>query len=311
MKKILITGSLGQIGSELITYLGKIYGENNIFPTDILPKSDPRASKYQNYHALNVEDGESFATLVKDHKITTIINLAAILSARGETMPEKTWEVNMNGLLNSLKVAKDFNCQVFTPSSIAAFGKETPKDKTPQTTIQRPTTMYGITKVAGELLSDYYFLKFGVDTRSVRFPGIISYKTAPGVGTTDYAVHIYHGAKNDHHYSCYLKADTELDMLYIDDALKAVADLLEADPSKLTARNSYNITALSLTPEIMTESIKKFIPDFTISYDVDPVRQSIADSWPNSLDDSLARADWSWQPTYDLDKMTKEILENI
>lgn len=307
MKKILITGALGQIGSELVPYLAKIYGTNNILATDIREPENLSVP----FAKLDVKDGETFAKLASNHRADTIIHLAALLSARGETMPEKTWDLNMGGSLNALKIARDLKAKIFIPSSIAAFGAETPKDQTPQTTTQRPTTIYGITKVAGELLADYYHLKFGVDARGLRFPGIISYKTLPGVGTTDYAVHIYHAAKKDNHYTCYLSADTRLDMLYIDDALKAIVDLMEADPNRLKHRNAYNITAMSLTPAIMAENIAKYQPGFTISYEVDPLRQAIADSWPNSLDDSAARTDWNWSPSYDLDRMTKEILTNL
>lgn len=226
-------------------------------------------------------------------------------------MPQLTWKVNVDGVVNTLEVARELNAQVFVPSSIAAFGVGTPLDNTPQVTIQRPNTMYGVTKVSGELLCDYYYNKFGVDVRGVRYPGIISYKTLPGAGTTDYAVHIYYEAIKNKAYTSYIGQGTQMDMLYMPDALKAVVDLMEADPSKLKDRNAFNITAMSLTPEILEESIKKYIPEFKLSYDVDPIRQAIAESWPNSLDDSAAREQWGWKPSFDLDKMTVDMLENL
>lgn len=310
MKRILITGALGQIGTELALYLADIYGRENILATNRSDKNKEALEDIR-FEVLDVTDAKRMFELAKEFKADTIINLAAILSARGETMPQATWNVNVNGVVNTLEVARELNLKVFVPSSIAAFGKGTPLDNTPQVTIQRPNTMYGVTKVSGEILCDYYFKRFGVDTRGVRYPGIISYKTLPGAGTTDYAVHIYYDAIKNHKYTSYIAKGTQMDMLYMPDALKAVVDIMEADPSKLIDRNAFNITAMSLTPEILEESIKKHIKDFVLDYDVDPVRQSIAESWPNSLDDSAARKQWGWSPSFDLDKMTEDMLKNL
>lgn len=310
MKRILITGASGQIGTELANYLGNIYGRENILATNRSEKNLESLGDIR-FEKLDVTDGQRLFDLAKDFKADTIVNLAAILSAKGETMPQKTWDINVNGIINSLEAARELGAQVFVPSSIAAFGEGTPLDNTPQVTIQRPNTMYGVTKVAGEILCDYYFHKFGVDVRGVRYPGIISHETLPGEGTTDYAVHIYYDAIKKGAYTSYIAEGTQMDMLYMPDALKAVVDLMEADPDKLIHRNAFNITAMSLTPEILDASIKKYMPDFKLDYDVDPVRQAIAESWPNSLDDSAAREEWGWKPEYDLDKMTKDMLENL
>lgn len=310
MKRILITGSLGQIGTELALYLKQVYGVDNIVATDI---SDANAGAIEDitFETLDVTDGQRLFELVKKYNIDSIVNLAAILSATGEQMPQKTWEVNMGGLINVLDVAIQEKLAVFTPSSIAAFGSSTPKDMTPQVTIQRPNTMYGVTKVAGEILCDYYHQRFGLDTRGVRYPGIISYKTLPGGGTTDYAVHIYYDALKNKEYTSFIAEGTKMDMMYMPDAIKAVVDLMEADPTKLVNRNAFNITAMSFAPEDMEVAIKKVIPEFTLKFEVDPVRQAIANSWPNSLDDSAARAEWGWNPEYNLDMMTEDMLKNI
>lgn len=312
MKKILVTGALGQIGSELTMGLRKIYGNENVIASSRRVKEGhDKLMESGTFEILDITDGEKVAEVVKKHKINTIINLAAILSAVGEQNPGAAWNVNMNGLYNILEVAREEDCAVFTPSSIAAFGPSTPKDNTPQDTIQRPNTMYGVTKVSGELLCDYYYHKFGVDTRGVRFPGLISYETLPGGGTTDYAVHIYYDALKDKKYTSFIAEGTKMDMMYMPDALNAITQLLEADPSKLIHRNAFNVTAMSFEPEEIAASIKKFIPEFELDYDVDPVRQAIADSWPNSLDDSAAREEWGWDPKYDLDKMTEDMLEKL
>lgn len=310
MKRILITGALGQIGTELALYLADIYGKENILATNRSEKNLEDIGDIR-FEKLDVTDAQRLHDLAKDFKADTIINLAAILSARGETMPQQTWKVNVDGIVNTLEVATELGTKVFVPSSIAAFGEGTPLDNTPQDTIQRPSTIYGVTKVAGELLCDYYFHKYGVDVRGVRYPGIISHQTLPGAGTTDYAVHIYYDAVKKGAYTSYIAEGTHMDMLYMPDALKAVVDLMEADPAKLKHRNAFNITAMSLTPEILDASIKKHMPDFKLDYDVDPVRQAIAESWPNSLDDSCAREEWGWKPEYDLDKMTADMLENL
>ena len=245
------------------------------------------------------------------HDINQIVHLAAILSAGGESKPQLAYDINMNGLFNVLEVARETGSGVFTPSSIAAFGPSTPKDMTPQDTVQRPTTMYGVTKVAGELLCDYYHQRYGVDTRGVRFPGLISYKALPGGGTTDYAVHIYYEAIKNRKYTSYIAQGTKMDMMYMPDAIKSILDLMEADPSKLIHRNTFNIAAMSFAPEDLAAEIMKHIPDFRLDYAVDPVRQEIADSWPNSLDDSTARAEWGWKPEYDIAKMTADMLEKL
>ncbi|CCQ97609.1 conserved hypothetical protein [[Clostridium] ultunense Esp] len=312
MRKILVTGALGQIGSELTMGLRKIYGNDNVIASSRRIKEGHEDLMESGvFEIVNVTDGKQLAEVVRKHKVNTIIHLAAILSAVGEEKPALAWDVNMNGLYNVLEVAREENCAVFTPSSIAAFGDSTPKDNTPQDTIQRPNTMYGVTKVAGELLCDYYYHKFGVDTRGVRFPGLISYETLPGGGTTDYAVHIYYDALKNKKYTSFIAKGTKMDMMYMPDALDAITKLLEADPSKLIHRNAFNVTAMSFEPEEIAASIKKIIPEFELDYDVDPVRQAIADSWPNSLDDSAAREEWGWDPKYDLDAMTKDMLEKL
>ncbi|RKY61410.1 MAG: L-threonine 3-dehydrogenase, partial [Candidatus Neomarinimicrobiota bacterium] len=225
--------------------------------------------------------------------------------------PQQAWNVNMNGLYNVLEVARKFGCAVFTPSSIGAFGLSTPHIKTPQDTIQRPNTIYGVTKVAGELLCDYYHKRFNVDTRGVRYPGIISYKTLPGGGTTDYAVDIYYEAIKQQKYTCFLKAGTYLDMMYMPDAINAAIQLMEADPDRLIHRNAFNVTAMSIEPEMLAASIRRHIPEFKMDYNIDPVRQGIAESWPDSMDDSAAREEWGWKPEYDLDKMTVDMLMHL
>jgi len=312
MRKILVTGALGQIGSELTAELRRIYGANNVVASDIVKKEgQEKLIESGPFEILDITNAKDIHEIVKKHNVNTIVNLAALLSAVGEKHPDRCWNINMNGLINVLEVAREENCMVFTPSSIAAFGPNTPKDNTPQDTIQRPTTMYGITKVAGELLCDYYFQKYGVDTRGVRFPGLISYETLPGGGTTDYAVHIYYDALKNKRYTSFIAKGTYMDMMYMPDAIDAVIKLIEADPSKLIHRNAFNITAMSFDPEMIAASIKKFIPEFELDYDVDPVRQAIAESWPNSIDDSAAREEWGWNPKYDLDSMTKDMLEKL
>lgn len=311
MKKILITGALGQIGSELTTKLRKEYGTNNVIATDVRLIDSSDVVNNGIFETLNVMDVEAMGGIAKKHNVDTIIHLASLLSAVAEKKPQFAWQLNMNGLVNALEVAKETKSTLFAPSSIAAFGPNSPKDLTPQDTIQRPNTMYGVTKVAGELLADYYFHKFGVDTRSVRFPGLISYVTPPGGGTTDYAVDIYYEALKNKKYESFIAKGTKMDMMYMPDALQAVVDLLEADSSKLIHRNSFNITAMNFDPEEIAAEIKKHIPDFEFGYNVDPVRQSIADSWPNSLDSSCAINEWGFKAEYDLSKMTTDMLEKL
>ena len=247
--------------------------------------------------------------VVEKYSIDTIFHLAAILSAVAEAKPNLAWDVNINGLYNVLEVARENKCAVFVPSSIGAFGPSTPLDNTPQDTIQRPNTMYGVTKVAGELLCDYYHKRFDVDTRGVRYPGIISNETLPGGGTTDYAVEIYYEAIKNRKYTCNLKAGTFLDMMYMPDAIKAAIDIMNVDSGKLKHRNAFNVTAMSFDPEIIAAEIKKHIPEFTMDYNIDPVKQAIADSWPNNMDDRAAREEWGWKPEYKLPEMTKDMIE--
>jgi nucleoside-diphosphate-sugar epimerase len=311
MKRILITGALGQIGTELTMYLRNQYGKYNVIASSRRKRGDESFFETGPFEILNVNDAQGIADICKKYKINQIIHLAAILSAKAEENPQQAYEINMNGTYNVLEVAREGGIAVFTPSSIAAFGAGTPADNTPQDTIQRPNTMYGVTKVAGELLCDYYYWKFGVDTRGVRFPGIISYETLPGGGTTDYAVHIFYEALKNKKYTSFIKAGTFMDMMYMPDALKAIHDLMEANPDKLRHRNAFNVTAMSFEPEMLAAEIKKHIPEFQMSYDVDPVRQSIAESWPNSLDDSCARQEWGWCPEYDLSSMTIDMLHKL
>jgi len=305
----LVTGALGQVGSELAVALKNLYGENAVVSTDI--RTDPESPLVQQgtFYQLDCRNGQELFDIVKRHKICRIYHLAALLSATAEARPQEAWDINMNGLQNVLEVARENDCSVFTPSSIAAFGPTAPKDYTPQNTIQQPTSMYGVTKVAGELLCNYYHTKYGVDTRGVRYPGIISNVTMPGGGTTDYAVEIYYEAVRKKRYTCFLKGDTHLDMVYMPDAIKAAIDLMEADPARLRHRNAFNVTAMSFSPEEQAAYIRAHIPEFEIQYSVDPVRQALANSWPNALEDYAARVEWGWNPEYDLGSMTADMLK--
>jgi len=311
MKNILVTGALGQIGSELTVALRKKYGADGVIASDIRKPSPSGVLSGGKFEILDVTNGPDFSRIVEQYGIDTIYHLAAILSATGEAKPELAWRVNMDGLYTVLEAARRHECAVFFPSSIAAFGPSSPKKHTPQVTIMRPETMYGITKLSGELLCDYYFRRFGVDTRSLRFPGLISYETEPGGGTTDYAVQIFIDAIVYKAYTCYLRGDTAIDMMYMPDAIRAMIDLMEADGTKLTHRNAYNLTAMSFTPEILAAEIRKYIPDFKMTYAIDRVRQAIADSWPDLMDDSAARAEWGWAHEYDLPRMTKIMIEML
>jgi nucleoside-diphosphate-sugar epimerase len=311
VKRILITGALGQIGSELASLLRKRYKNENVVASDIKPITEGIIAQEGPFEHIDCLNAQEIYPVIKKYKIDTVFHLAAILSVNGEKNPQLAWKVNINGLYNVLEIARECKCAVFTPSSIAAFGPSTPKDSTPQETIQRPSTIYGLTKVTGELLCDYYYSKYGVDTRGVRFPGIISYATLPGGGTTDYAVEIFYQALRNKKYICFLDKDTYLDMMYMPDALKATVNLMEADPSRLKHRNAYNVTAESFNPEQLAREIKKYIPDFVIKYNVDPIRQAIANSWPHQLDDSAARKDWGWSSDYNLEAMTKEMIEKL
>lgn len=311
MKKILVIGAAGQIGSELVPALRLNYGEANVVASDINPNATGDWKESGPFEVIDALSADSVGEVVKKYNIDAIYNLAALLSARGEADPQLAWKVNMGALLNILEIAKAFNCSIFTPSSIGAFGPDTPRDNTPQDTIQRPTTMYGVTKVAAELLSDYYHLRFGVDARSVRFPGIISNVTPPGGGTTDYAVDIYYAAVENRPFSCFLAQGTYLDMMYMPDALRAAMELMEADPAKLKHHNSFNVTAMSFAPEEIYAAIKRRKPEFIMDYQVDPVRQAIADSWPRHMDDTAARSEWGWNHRYDLEKMTDDMLDKL
>lgn len=310
MKRVLITGALGQIGTELTVKLREIYGEENVLPTDL---RIPEWGKMKDtpFEILDVTDSEAVMEMTKKFKPDTIIHLAALLSAVAERTPKRAWDINMGGLMNTLEAAREVGAQYFTPSSIGSFGPSTPKDNTPQETIQRPSTMYGVNKVAGELLLDYYYERFGVDTRSVRFPGLISYEQEPGGGTTDYACEIYFEAVKNGTYTSFIDKGTYMDMMYIDDAINCIIDLLQADPEKLSVRNAFNVSAMSIDPEMVAESIKKHIPEFELKYDVDPMRQAIAESWPNSLDCDEAKEQWNFKCEYDLDKMTEKMLSGI
>ena len=312
MKKILIIGATGQIGSELSMELRSRYGNDNVVvgyihgsePKGILKESGP-------CEVVDVTDGEMIASVVEKYHIDTIYNLAALLSVVAESKPKLAWKIGIDGLWNVLEVAREKGCAVFTPSSIGSFGPTTPHVGTPQDTIQRPRTMYGVSKVTTELLSDYYFLKYGVDTRAVRFPGLISNVTLPGGGTTDYAVDIYYSAVKGEKFICPLKPGTFMDMMYMPDALNAAISLMEADPSRLIHRNAFNIASMSFAPENIYEAIRKEIPSFEREYAPDPLQQSSADSGPDSMDDSCARAEWDGKPEYDLESMTRDMISKL
>jgi nucleoside-diphosphate-sugar epimerase len=312
MKKILVTGALGQIGSELVPILRDRYGADQVIASDVrMPPRDMPVGTEGPFEFVDCTNLRHIQEVVTRHRIDTIYHLAALLSAVAEQKPQVAWDINMGGLYRVLEVARQNRCAVFVPSSIGAFGPSTPKEHTPQDAVQRPTTMYGVTKVAGELLCDYYHQRFRVDSRGLRFPGIISYVAPPGGGTTDYAVEIFYEAIRHKHYTCFLAPHTRLDMMYMPDAMKAAIEVMEADPAKLVHRNSFNVTAMNFTPEELATAIREHIPGFVLDYRVDPVRQAIADSWPDSLDDSAAREEWGWEPDYDLPAMTRDMLENL
>lgn len=309
MKRILVTGALGQIGAELVLALRARCGADAVVASDIRMPADrdpPGPFEY-----VDCTELRQIKEVVRKYDVDTIYHLAALLSAVAEGKPRVAWEVNMGGLYKVLEVARESRCALFHPSSIGAFGPSTPRENTPQDTIQRPTTMYGVTKVAGELLCDYYHTRFGVDTRGVRYPGLISYVAPPGGGTTDYAVEIFYEAIRHQRYTCFLRSDTCLDMMYMPDAIKAAIDVMEADPSRLEHRNAFNVAATNFTPDALAAEIQKHIPEFKIDYEVDPVRQAIADSWPDSIDDSAARTEWDWAPSYGLESMAQDMLKNL
>ncbi|WP_080904606.1 NAD-dependent epimerase/dehydratase family protein [Parabacteroides sp. Marseille-P3160] len=311
MKNVLVIGSTGQIGSELTMELRKRYSGNIV--AGHIPGAEPKGELLETGPSavVDITNREQIGEVVSRYQVDTIYNLAALLSAVAEAKPQLAWKIGVDGLMNVLEVAREKKCAVFTPSSIGVFGENTPKDKTPQDTICHPRTMYGVTKVSGELLSDYYHLRYGVDTRSVRFPGLISYVTPPGGGTTDYAVDIYYAAVQEKVFECPIAAGTFMDMMYMPDALHAAIQLMEADPARLKHRNSFNIASMSFAPEIIYHKIKEKLPDFRMVYNVDPLRQAIAESWPNSLDDSCAHEEWDWNPVYDLDAMTRDMLDKL
>lgn len=312
MKNVLVIGSTGQIGSELTMKIRREIAGSQVV-AGYIPGAEPKGILLESGPAeiADVRDAQGLAAIVDKYKIDTIYNLAALLSAVAERKPLLAWDIQMNGLINILEVAREKGCAVFTPSSIGSFGPNTPRVDTPQDTIQRPRSMYGVTKVATELLSDYYFNKYGVDTRAVRFPGLISYTTLPGGGTTDYAVEIYYAAVKGEEFVCPIAKGTFMDMMYMPDALKAAVDIMNADPSRLIHRNAFNIASMSFDPEIIYNKICEHIPGFKMRYEVDPVRQAIADSWPDKMDDSCARAEWDWAPSYDLETMTVDMIKSL
>ena len=308
-KKILVTGALGQIGSELVSALRQRYDSNHVVASDV---RIPAAGAYDGlFEQVDCTQPLAIQDVVRRHNIGAVYHLAALLSAVAEERPQMAWSINLGGLYNVLEVARQNGASVFCPSSIGAFGPSTPRDATPQITIQRPTTMYGVTKVAGELLCDYYFERFGLDVRGLRLPGLISHIAPPGGGTTDYAVDIFYQAVRYSHYTCFLAADTRLDMMYMPDAIDGIIQLMQADPARLRHRNAFNVTAMNFTPDELAGEIRKSIPAFAIDYEVDAVRQAISASWPRAIDDSAARAEWDWNPEYDLAATVKDMLEKL
>lgn len=312
MKNVLIIGATGQIGSELTMTLRR-HCQGGDVVCGFIRGAEPKGTLLESGPAeeVDITRPEMIAAAVDKYKVDTIYNLAALLSAVAEARPQLAWKIGVGGLYNTLEVAREKGCAVFTPSSIGSFGKSTPHVKTPQDTIQRPDTIYGVTKVTGEMLSDYYARRFGVDTRSVRFPGLISYTTPPGGGTTDYAVDIYYSAAKGEKFRCPLKPGTFMDMMYMPDALRAAVEIMEANPDRLVHRNSFNIASMSFDPEIIYAKIREHVQGFEMEYELDPLRQAIADSWPDSLDDTCAREEWDWKPEFGLEEMTADMLCNL
>ena len=311
MSRILVTGASGQIGAELVPALRERFGADQIIASDVREVAGRGALADGPFEHVDCTDARELQDAVRRHEVDVIYHLAALLSAIAEEKPQAAWTTNMNGLYSVLEVARQYRCAVFFPSSIGAFGPGTPREATPQDTIQRPTTIYGVTKVSGELLCDYYFRRFGVDTRGLRLPGLISSVAPPGGGTTDYAVDIFYQAIRYRHYTCFLRGDTRLDMMYLPDAIEAMMTLMAADAQALRHRNAFNVTAMSITPAELAAEIRKHMPGFVIDYEVDPVRQSIADSWPISIDDTAARDEWGWSPRYNLAAMTADMLQKL
>ena len=310
MKRILVTGAAGQVGTELVPALREMFGSDAVLATDVKQIDDGPLLDGA-FELLDCTDAAALADAVARHRPDTIYHLAALLSASAEKSPQLAYHINMGTLMNVLEIARERSLAVFTPSSIGAFGPTTPREPAPQDTIQRPSTMYGVTKVAGELLCDYYFTRYGVDTRGLRFPGLISYVAPPGGGTTDYAVDIFYHAIEHGRYTCFLSADTQLDMMYMPDAIRAAIEVMVADPAQLKHRNAFNVTAMQLTPAKLADAIRRHIPGFTIEYKVDPVRQNIANSWPRRIDDAAARAEWGWKHEYDMEAMTEDMIAQL
>jgi nucleoside-diphosphate-sugar epimerase len=310
MQRILVTGAMGQIGSELVPALRERFGADGVVASDlrIMPRERPSRGIYEH---LDCTQPQAILELTRRYDVGTIYHLAALLSAVAEDKPHVAWSINMGGLYNVLEVARQYACQVFFPSSIGAFGPTTPREHTPQVTIQRPTTMYGVTKVAGELLCDYYAGRFAVDTRGLRLPGLISYVAPPGGGTTDYAVEIFHHALRYGRYTCFLAPDTRLDMMYMPDAIRAMIELMQAEAGRLNHRNAYNVSAMSITPAELAAEIARHVAGFVIDYQVDQGRQAIADSWPRAVDAAAARQDWGFAPRFDLAGMTQDMLAQL
>ncbi|HZT52049.1 MAG TPA: NAD-dependent epimerase/dehydratase family protein [Stellaceae bacterium] len=307
---ILVTGAAGQIGAELVPALRRVFGTASVIASDIRMPA-PAAAAEGPFEHLDCTRPEQVQEVVRRHGVRTIYHMAAMLSAVAEDKPQAAWNLNMGGLYHVLEIARQYRCAVFFPSSIGAFGPTTPRDRTPQDTVQRPVTMYGVTKVAGELLADYYARRFGVDVRGLRLPGLISYMAPPGGGTTDYAVEMFYQAIRYRHYTCFLRGDTALDMMYMPDAIRAMLELMAADPARLSHRNAFNVAAMNVTPERLAAEIRRHIPGFVLEYDIDPVRQAIADSWPRSIDDGVARAEWGWAPEYDIAAMAQDMLAKL
>lgn len=308
MNKVLVIGACGQLGTELTLKLRDLFGVDNVIASDLRDPADLIAEGP--YERLDVMDKDALDLIIEQYQITEIYHLAAILSAKGEQAPKMAWDLNMNSLLNVLEAGRKGVRKIYWPSSIAVFGPDTPSNQTPQHTVMNPNTVYGISKLAGERWCEYYYQKYGVDVRSLRYPGLIGYKAQPGGGTTDYAVDIFWKAIMDGSYECFLKADAKLPMMYMDDAVKATIDLMQADADRLTVRSSYNVSAMSFSPEMIYQEICVRYPEFSMTYKPD-FRQQIADSWPNSIDDSQAREDWGWQHEFDLKKLVTTMLDNL